>query len=133
MRPFRGSLGFWTALLTLTWLGSLEAAPALAGLAPSRVSGESAIASARDADLVVLQRALEHKILAQKLRDYGVAPGEVSARLASLSDQDLHLLASYSKGLPSGGDAAGGLVTLLIIILLVIVILKLLNKEILIK
>ena len=133
MRPFRGSLGFWTALLALTWLCSLEAAPAFAGLAPSRVSGETAIASARDADLVVVQRALEHKVVAQKLRDFGVAPAEVGARLASLSDQDLHLLASHSKGLPSGGDAAGALVTVLIIILLVILILKLLNKEIIIK
>lgn len=61
MRRFRGSLGYWTALLCLTWFVSLEAAPALAGLAPSRVSGVTAIASARDADLLAVQRALEHK------------------------------------------------------------------------
>ena len=134
MRPFRGSLGFWTALISAVWLLSLEAAPALAGLAPSRVSGATAIASARDADLIAVQRALEHKIVAQKLRDYGVTPDDVKARLATTSDQDLHMLASYSKGLPSGGDdAIGTLIGLLIIVVLILLILKLLNKKVVIK
>jgi hypothetical protein len=134
MRPFRGSLRFWTALFAVAWLLSLEAVPALAGLAPSRVTGVTAIASARDADLIAVQRALEHKVVAQKLRDYGVAPEEVQARLASLSDQDLHTLASYSKGLPSGGDdALGTIITLLVIVILVLVILKLMNKKVVIK
>ena len=134
MRMFRGSLGFWTALLSVAWLFSLEAAPALAGLAPSRVSGTTAIASARDADLIAVQRALEHKVLAQKLRDYGVTPDEVKARLATVSDPDLHTLASYSKGLPSGGDdPLGTIISLLVIFILILLILKLLNKKVIIK
>lgn len=133
MRLFRGSLRFWTALFALTWLFSLDTAPAFAGLAPSRASGTTAIASPRDADLITVQRALEHKVVAQKLRDYGVAPDEVRARLASLPDEDLHLLASHTKGLPSGGDALGTLIGILIVVILVIVILKLLNKEVVIK
>ena len=134
MRPFRGSLGFWTALISAVWLLSLDAGPALAGLAPSRVSGATAIASARDADLIAVQRGLEHKIVAQKLRDYGVTPDDVKARLATTSDQDLHMLASYSKGLPSGGDdAIGTLIGLLIIVVLILLILKLLNKKVVIK
>ena len=133
MRPFRGSLRFWTALFALTWLFSLETAPALAGLAPSRVSGTTAIATARDADLIAVQRALEHKVVAQKLRDYGVSPEEVRARLATMSDDELHLLASHAKGLPSGGDALSTLIGILVVIILIIVILKLLNKEVIIK
>jgi hypothetical protein len=133
MRPFRRSLGFWTATLMLMWWSTLQVAPAFAGLAPSRVSGTTAIASSRDADLVVVQRALEHRLVAQKLRDYGVAPEEVKVRLASMSDRDLHTLAGYSKGLPSGADGLGTLIALLIVVLLVIVILKMLNKEIIVK
>ena len=133
MRPFRGSLRFWTALFALTWFLSLETAPALAGLAPSRVSGTTAIASARDADLIAVQRALEHKVLAQKLRDYGVSPDEVRARLAALPDEDLHLLASHAKGLPSGGDALSTIIGILVVVILILVILKLMNKEIVIK
>jgi hypothetical protein len=133
MRSFPRPLRFWTALLLACWWSILLVAPAGAGLAPSRVSGETAIASSRDADLLVVQRALEHKLVVQKLRDYGVSPAEAKLRVASLSDEDLHTLASASKGLPSGGDAVGALIGVLIVILLVIVILKLLHKDIIVR
>lgn len=133
MRSFPRPLRFWTAMLMLTVLGSFDVLPAAAGLAPSTVSGATTIASARDADLLVVQRTLEHKLVAQKLRDYGVSPDEAKLRLATASDQELHQLASASKGLPTGGDSLGTLVTILIIVLLVIVILKLMNREIVVR
>jgi hypothetical protein len=133
MRSFPRILRFWTALLMVTWWGALHIAPAAAGFAPSRLSGETAITGARDADVIAVQRALENKLVAQKLRDYGVAPADVQLRLATIADEDLHTLASASKGLPSGGDGLGALIAILIIILLVIVILKLMNKEIVVK
>lgn len=133
MRAFPRPLRFWTALALALWWGALHAAPAGAALAPSRTSGATAIQSQRDADLVAVQRALEHRLVAQKLRDYGVSPDEVRLRLAAMSDEDLHTLASASKGLPAGGDAIGALIGVLIVVLLVIVILKLLNKEIVVR
>lgn len=133
MRSFPRPLRFWTAALLVAWLSVLEAAPAGAGLMPSRTTGTTGVVAVRDADRMAVQRALEHKIVAQKLRDYGVTPVQVDARLASLSDAELHQLASATRGLPSGGDGLGALVTVLIIVLLVILILKLLNKEIVIK
>jgi anti-sigma factor RsiW len=133
MRLFPRRLRFWTALVLLCWWSLLQVAPAAAGLAPSRTTGVTSIASARDADLVVVQRALEHRLVAQKLRDYGVQPGDVQLRLASMSDQDLNTLASASKGLPSGADDLGLLISLLVVVLLVILIMKLLNKEIVVR
>ena len=133
MRIFPRTLRFWTALLMASWMSLLYVAPAGAGLAASRLSGETTIASARDADLLIAQRALEHRMVAQKLKDYGMSPAEAQLRLASMSDEDLHTLATASKGLPSGSDGLGALVTVLIVILLVIVILKLLNKDIVVK
>ena len=131
--PVSKTLRFWTAAFLLVYGGALHVAPVAAGLAPSRPSGTTAITSARDADLIAVRRALEHKLVVQKLRDYGVSPADVEIRLAGLTDQDLHTLASSSRGLPSGGDGLGTLVTLLIVILLVILILKLLNKEIIVR
>lgn len=133
MRFFPRPLRFWTALVMLVYWCGIDAAPAAAGLAPSQPTVVTVIASTRDADLVVVQRALENRIVAQKLQDYGVAPREVQARLASLGDRDLHTLATASRGLPSGGDATGALIGLLIVVILVIVILKLMNKEIIVK
>lgn len=133
MRFFPRTLRFWTAFVMLTYWCALAAAPAGAGLAPSRVSGATEIASAREADVVIVQRALEHKVVAQKLRDYGIAPGEVEAKLAQMSDADLHQLATAANGLPSGGDGLGTLIAILVIVILVIVIVKLMNKEIVVR
>jgi hypothetical protein len=133
MRFFPRPLRFWTALAMLVYWCGIDVAPAAAGLAPSQPTGVTAIASSRDADLVAVQRALENRIVAQKLRDYGVAPQAVQARLASLEGRDLHTLATVSKGLPSGGDAIGVVVGLLVVTILVIVILKLMNKQVVIK
>jgi hypothetical protein len=134
MRLFPRTLRFWTAIVVVVYWCGLQAAPAAAGLAPSRVSGTTSIGSPRDADLVVVQRALENRVVARKLRDYGVSPEEAKLKVASMSDADLHTLASASKGLPSGGDdALGVIITLLIIVLLVILIMKLMNKQIVVK
>ena len=133
MNLFPRRLRFWTSLLVVLSLSALDFGPAVAGLAPSRVSGATSIASARDADMVMAQRALENKVVAQKLRDYGVSPADAQARLASMSDNDLHTLASSSKGLPSGGDATGAIIGVLVIIILVVVVLKLMNKEVVVK
>lgn len=133
MRLFPSKLRFWTALIVAAYWCALQVTPAVAGLAPSRVSGATAIHSARDADLVMVQRMLENRLVTQKLRDYGVSPEQAKLRVASLSDQDLHTLASASKGLPSGGDGLDTLIAILIIVLLVIVIMKVMNKQIVVK
>jgi len=114
-------------------MGVMEVGPAAAGLAPSRVTGTTSITSTRDADMVVAQRALENKVVAQKLRDYGVAPDEAQARLASMSDKDLHTLASATKGLPSGGDGTGAVIGILVVVILVIVVLRLMNREVVVR
>jgi hypothetical protein len=133
MNTFPRLLRFWTALLVILCMSSLQIGPAAAGLAPSTRSGATRIASARDADLLVAQRALENKIVAQKLRDYGVSPADAQMKLAGMSDQDLHRLASASKGLPSGGDATGAVIGVLVVVILVIVILKLMNREVVVR
>lgn len=133
MSVFPLKLRFWTALVLVLVMSVLDFGPAMAGLAPSQPSGTTAIASTRDADLLAAQRLLEHKVVAQKLLDYGVTPEEARIRLAGMSDQDLHTLASASRGLPSGGDGTGTVIGLLIIVLLVILILKILNREVIIR
>ncbi len=133
MTTFPKVLRFWTALLVILCMSSLDISPAAAGLAPSTSSGATTVASARAADRVVAQRALENKMVAQKLHDYGVSPAEAQMKLASMSDQDLHRLASASKGLPSGGDATGAIIGVLVVVILVIVVLKLMNRQVVVK
>lgn len=133
MSLFPRLVRFWTAALVIVSLGAFDVAPAVAGLAPSHTSGATGIATVRDADMLMAQRVLENKVVAQKLHDYGVTPDQAQMRLASMSDRDLHTLASVSKGLPSGGDATGAVIGVLIVVVLVLVILKLMNRDVVIR
>jgi hypothetical protein len=111
----------------------LDFSPALAALASSQTTGATTITSARDADMLVAQRGFENKIVAQKLRDYGLSPEDAQARLASMSDEDLHTLASATRGLPSGSDGTGTIIGVLVVIILVIVVLRLMNREVVVR
>ena len=133
MNGFPEPLRRWTAILIVLCMSALQVSPASAGLAPSRASGTTGIHSERDSDMLLAQRALENKVVAQKLRDYGVAPADAQMRLASMSDGDLHTLATASKGLPTGGDATGAVIGVLVVIILVIVILRLMHRDVIVK
>jgi hypothetical protein len=133
MKTFPKRLRFWTGMLVVLSMSAMDFSPALAALAPSQTTGATTISSARDADMLVAQRAFENKIVAQKLRDYGVSPEEAQIRLANMSDEDLHTLASATKGLPSGGDGTGAIIGILVVIILVIVVLRLMNREVVVR
>jgi hypothetical protein len=123
------------ALALAVWLFGLTAFPSLAAaaLAPSRTS-QGATATDRQADLEAVRVALENKLVAQKLADYGLSPSEVQAKLPQMSDADVHHIALLSKKLPQGGDdAVGTIIVILVIVILVIVIIKLMNREIIVR
>ena len=123
------------ALILALWFFGLVAFPSLAAasLAPSRTSAGTSSAT-RATDLQAVRQALEHKLVSQKLKDYGLSTSQVEARLPRMSDADVHQIALLSKKLPQGGDdAVGEIVVILIIVILVIVIIKLMNKEVVIR
>ncbi len=76
--------------------------------------------------------ALEREVVAQRLADYGLSAGDVSAKLSTFSDEQLHQLAGLSDSLAEGG-VLGTVIAILIVALLVVVILKLMDKEIIIR
>ncbi len=125
----------YVAFVLAFWLFGLVAFPsvAAAALAPSQTS-QGAPATDRQADLQTLRQTLENKLVAQKLKDYGVSASEVEARLPRMSDADVHQIALLSKKLPQGGDdAVGTIIVILIIVILVIVVIKLMNREIVVR
>ena len=120
----------WTVLVAFCCL-SLMPLDARAALVESRLADESSI-SERTAQIESIRQALEQEVVAQRLADFGLSAQEISAKLPSLSDEQLHQLAGLSKDV-AAGDALGAVIGVLVIILLVIVILKLMNKEVVIK
>ncbi len=104
---------------------------ARAALLESRLS-DGAGTSARAEMIEKVRLALERDLVSQRLADYGLTSGEVSAKLATLSDEQLHQLAGLSDSLAEGG-VLGTVIAILIVALLVVLILKLLDKEIIIR
>jgi hypothetical protein len=127
----------YLALTLAVWFFGLVAFPtvAAASLTPSKTSSPTASIN-READLQAVRSALEHKLVAQKLKDYGVSSSEVQARLTRMSDAEVHQVAMLSKKLPQGGDdvlVVGGFVTILIVVILIIVLIHLLHHDVAVR
>jgi hypothetical protein len=122
-----------TLVVTIYMIGFI-ASPAWAALIPSKTSLHNAAANAQvQQDIEKVQLALENKLVQEKLRANGLMPGEVKAKLSTMSPAQVHLLAQASDDVLAGGDGVGVVIGVLIIIILIIVILKLTNHEIIIK
>ena len=123
---FRFPLVVYLSLATCL-IGALPSSAAAMWLAPNPIANE------RHADLLRIRTALENKLVAQRLSDLGLTPGQVSERMSNLSDSQVHALAARLDSLIPGGDAALGIViALLIIDILVVVLIQLSGHKVII-
>jgi hypothetical protein len=90
-------------------------------------------ATSRQQDLATLQRALESKLVQERLKAMGYSDKEINSRLDQLSDQDLHSFATQIDTLTVAGDGLGLVIALLVIAILVLIILKLMGKKIVVS
>lgn len=120
----------WTILLAFA-VFSISPPPARAALIESQLSDGQSV-SERSTDLETVRQALENELVAQRLADYGFSREEVQSKLQSLSDEQLHQLASVADDLAAGADGLGAVIAVLVIIILIIIILKLTDKKIVI-
>ncbi|MGB9873979.1 MAG: PA2779 family protein [Hydrogenobacter sp.] len=109
----------------------VNSAPALAGLVDSKHTFE--VSSQRDQDMQKVQRALESKVVQEKLKAYGLSKEEIQEKLSQLSDEQIHMLAKASDKVLAGGDGIGLAIAVVVLLILVVILLKLLNKEIIIR
>jgi len=93
-----------------------------AGFSPSEVVGLSPVD--RASDMEKIQKAIETKMVGERLKQIGLTPGEIQKTLNQLSDQQIHQLSLQLDELKVGGDggwvAFGVVITLAAIAVLVI-------------
>jgi hypothetical protein len=118
----------WPVLVAYLFIAFIPS-NADAFLAQSRLSSGEIVAE-RSAHIASIQSALENKVVAQRLADYGLSAEEVDAKLGTLSDEQLHQLASLSGDV--GGGIVGAVIAVLLVILLVVLILHISDKRIVI-
>ncbi len=119
------------AIALATWTMFYNVSPAMASFVSSKPPIE--INSNKSQYIKEIQKALENKVVAEKLKEYGMNPKEVKEKLKSMNEEQLKLLANASKKLNAGGDALGLAIAVLVIVLLVVFILRLAGKEVIIR
>lgn len=98
------------------------------------VESQQALSFSRDADINKIQRALESKMVSQRLSELGLSMNEINSKLNQLSDADVHQFASQMDSLmPGGFDAGVTIILLLVITILVLVIIQMTGHKIVIK
>jgi hypothetical protein len=120
------------ALGIAVYLSCLIVSPAIAGMVGT-ITSQGASSEVRQDEISRIQTALETQIVKEKLKAYGLTPGEIEQKLQGLSDEQIHMLAQASDQVLAGGDALGVVIAILVIVLLVILILKLSDKTVVVK
>lgn len=132
MESIRGTAWFFALALSMAvWMGLLGSfrGVAEAGMIASHGGGDL-----RGADAARMQAFLERKVVLQALVDYGVSPEEAMAKIKSMSDGDLHRLASLADRAAAGADSGADVaITLAVLIILILVILMLMNKRVVVR
>jgi len=86
-------------------------------------SDQSPSSISRQDDMATIQKALEQKLVRERLKDLGYTEEEIKARLDRLSDAEVHSLASQLDSLmPAGGWEVALVVILLVAILIVLIL-----------
>jgi len=106
------------ALSMAAYLVLLMGFPAVAGLIPSIPSSIEMVGKSKEAEIEKVQKVLEMQIVADKLQAYGLSAEEVKAKLHSMSDEQLQVMAQASDRVLAGGDGAGFVIAVLVIIIL---------------
>ena len=100
-----------------------------AGFIASHVSPGS---QNRAADLGVVQKSLEMKMVSETLEKFGLSKAEVKSRLEAMTDAQIHQLATSLDEVRVGGDGLGVVIALLLIAILVVVLLQLTGHKIIV-
>jgi hypothetical protein len=90
-------------------------------------------AGTRTADIARLQSALESTVIKQRLMDYGLSSEAAATKLALLSDEQIHDLASRLDSVQAGGDVVGEVIFLLLVAIIVVVVLEATGHRVIIR
>jgi len=133
MRTIRRAGWFFVlAVVMAGWMGVLGSFRGVAEA--SVIASHGGAGDLRAAEIAKVQTVLEQKVVMQKLLDYGVSSEEAMAKIRSMSDSDLHRLATLADRVAAGADGGvGWLIGLAVLVILVLVILMLMNKRVVVR
>jgi len=122
---------FVLAIVMAGWMGVLGTFRGVAEA--SVIASHSGAGDLRAAEIAKVQTVLEQKVVMQKLLDYGVSSEDAMAKVRSMSESDLHRLATLTDRVAAGADGVGFAIGLAVLVILILVILMLMNKRVVVR
>lgn len=133
MSLYRGRLPIYIAILvlvTFTPVSLISAGAKAATVESQMISPEQNASTKREIDEIKVRRALENKIVAEKLMSHGLTKEEVSQKLNQMSDEQVHQMASLADRIPAGGDSGLGIVIAVFVIVALVLLIIYLWKRV---
>jgi ribosomal protein S13 len=84
------------------------------------ITTEGLLPSTRTTDLAAVRATLDRKDVTLQLETFGVARAAAEARIANLTDQELHRLARDLQNAPAGGDSLLALIGAVFVVLMIL-------------
>lgn len=104
-----------------------------ASIADSKMMlSKGGVSHAREINERKIRRILENKIIAKRLKSYGLSDEKIFSKLEAMSDEQVHQLASLSDRMPAGGDAgvaAAIVIATIAVAIILLLVLIVLNKK----
>jgi hypothetical protein len=112
------------AMMLVVVMGLISFVPRVeASFIPSHQSDRLSSPTSRQEDMATIQKALEQKLVQERLRDLGYTEDEIKARLDQLSDTELHNFAAQLDTLaPAGSGFEVAVIILLVLVLVALVL-----------
>ena len=129
-RLLKNGLIFYLVLCSL--LLGFFTSDSMAILIPSVLPGaQGSSVTHRQSELERIQVLLESKLISQRLSDLGLTADEIQARLAQLTDDQIHQIAQRLDSLLIGGEW-GIIIALLVVAILVVIFLQITGHKIIV-
>jgi hypothetical protein len=133
MYSFNGKYKIYTLiliLLTFTPASLISAGVKAATVDSQMITTDKNPTTMREIDELKVRRALENKLVADKLMSHGLTKDEVSAKLNQMSDEQVHQMASLADRIPAGGDSGLGIVIAVFVIVALVLLIIFLWKRV---
>lgn len=117
-------------LMTFTPVSLISASVRATTVESQMISPEENASTSREIDELKVRRALENKLVAEKLMSHGLTKEEVSTKLNQMSDEQVHQMAALADKVPAGGDAGLGIIVALLVIVALVLLIVFLYKRV---
>ena len=120
-------------MFMLVAFGILSFAPRVDAAYVSNYDMLSTQSDGKDADMDTIQSTLENKLVVERLEALGYSKEEISDRLAMLSPEERHDLATRIDALHSGQGVWGIVIGVLVVVIIVLLILHFTDRRVVVQ